>query len=146
MGMTREHHGICYRILKRWRLINNEYVLLKDYNIQTNIKGLVLDLNPESRGRVHLCPTGTLIIFMGFWWNGPSNFTIDTKSSIRGSLVHDTLYRLLRVEAVPWWVRDYADALLYRILLEDGMCGFRAMYWYKAVHEGGLSSALPGGG
>ena len=136
----KEHHGIKYQILKAWHPISNDYELLREYSIQTNILGY--DIDTEF---MRLTPTGMLTARIGFPWNGPSGPTVDTETFMRGSLIHDLLYRLLRLLLLPWWVRDYADALLYRVCLEDGMWKLRAVYVRKAVHEGGIDSALPGG-
>ena len=38
---------------------------------------------------IHLAMDGRLTILSGYAWDGPSGPTIDTKSSIRGSLIHD---------------------------------------------------------
>ena len=41
---------------------------------------------------------GHLIIKRSYAWDGPSGPTIDTKNFMRGSLVHDALYQLMRHE------------------------------------------------
>lgn len=77
---------------------------------------------------------GTLKILNAYAWDGPSGPTVRTKSSIRGSLVHDFLYQLMRegcLDEATW--RDMADNILYRILVEDGMLRFRAWYWRQGV-------------
>jgi len=142
----RKHNGIEYNQLKQWHPINNEYRLIRDYAIQTSVYGHTLVDNPEGRGNIRLLKGGLLTLAHGFWWNGPSGPTVDTKTFMRGSLVHDALYRLIRVGLIPFHYRDYADALLYQICKEDGMVGFRAKYAFQAVHTGGVDSALPGGG
>lgn len=141
MGKIFEHHGIKYERLKKWHPINNEYRLLEDYVIKTDIKGFTVRTE-----FIDLTRAGKLTIKKGAWWNGPSGVTVDTENFMRGSLVHDMLYRLLRWKKVLWWVRDRSDVLLYEICMEDGMSKFRATYVRKAVHEGGIDSALPGGG
>lgn len=67
-------------------------------------------------------------------WDGPSGPTIDTESFMRGSLVHDALYQLMReghLDRKIW--RLYADKLLRKICLEDDMSKFRAWYVYHSV-------------
>ena len=57
----------------------------------------------------------------GFSWNG-ANATIDTKTILRGSMVHDALYDLMRkglLDSSQW--RETADIELARICREDGM-------------------------
>ena len=141
-----KHHGIEYERIKHWHLFNNEYKMRQDYSIQTDIYGYTIVDNPEGRGNIRLLKSGELTIGHGFWWNGPSGPTYDSKNFMRGSLIHDALYRLMRVGLLPLWYRAYADELLYKLCREDGMSKFRARYVLKGVHEGGLDSALPGGG
>lgn len=141
MGKIFEHHGIKYERLKKWHLFSNEYVLLADYSVQTDIKGF--SIRTEF---IHLTRAGKLTLKKGYRWNGPSGPTVDTKNFMRPSAGHDAWYWLLRRKLVPWWVRDRADVQLYEECQEDGMWKIRATYVRKAVHEGGIDSALPGGG
>jgi len=54
---------------------------------------------------------------------------------MRGSLVHDALYQLMRLSALDYKAhRKRADEILREICLEDGICSFRAWYVYQAVH------------
>jgi len=67
-------------------------------------------------------------------WDGPSGPTIDTENFMRGSLVHDALYQLIKegyLDKKVW--RLYADKILRKICLEDGMSKFRAWYVYHSV-------------
>ena len=52
---------------------------------------------------------------------------------MRGSLVHDALYQLIREGELPKELRVDADKVLRRACLADGMSRFRAWYVYKAV-------------
>jgi len=36
----------------------------------------------------------------GYAWDGPSGSTVDTLNFMRGSLVHDALYQLIRMEKI----------------------------------------------
>lgn len=47
---------------------------------------------------VALDPDGNLTIHGGYAWDSPSGPTIDSLNSMRGSLVHDALYQLMRDE------------------------------------------------
>ena len=76
---------------------------------------------------------GLLIIKAGFAWDGPSGPTADTPDSMRGSLVHDALYRLMSEGLLSTDFRDEADDVFYAILREDGMNRIRAKLWYYAV-------------
>ena len=63
---------------------------------------------------------------------------------MRGSLVHDALYQLMRLSALDYRVhRQRADELLREICLEAGMSSFRAWYVYQGVHLFAECSARP---
>ena len=77
-------------------------------------------------------------------WDGPSGPTFDTKTFMRGSLVHDVYYQLMReghLDRKKW--RKYADEELRRICLEDGMSKFRAWYVYKTIRVFGVFTCKP---
>ena len=74
-----------------------------------------------------------LEISEGYAWDGPSGPTIDTKNFMRGALVHDALYQLMRERLVPVEYKDDADRVLQAICREDGMSRFRAWYVYQSV-------------
>jgi len=108
-----------------------KYQLYEDYSVD-------IDEYPDEEiycGRyLHFSEIGVLTIKNGYCWDGPSGPTIDTDNFMRGSLVHDALYQLIRHDYLPedaW--REIADEALRRICLEDGMSSFRAWYVYKSV-------------
>ena len=87
---------------------------------------------------------GVLTINAGYAWDGPSGPTVDTKNFMRGSLVHDALYQLMRegrLDAEVW--RDHADCLLRDMCVEDGMSQARAWWVHRAVMRCGGPSADP---
>jgi len=88
-----------------------------------------------------LSENGVLTIKAGYPWDGPSGPTIDTRNFMRGSLVHDVLYELMRQEYLPQSFRDTADRILQRICIEDGMSKIRAWWVYVGVKLGGGPSA-----
>ena len=92
---------------------------------------------------IELSADGVLTIKAGYAWDGPSGPTIDTKSFMRGSLVHDALYQLMRNEHLPASCREEADQELYRLCREDGMCRFRAWYVLLGVRKGAGFAASP---
>lgn len=86
---------------------------------------------------------GWLTIKAGYAWDGPSGPTFDTKNFMRGSLVHDALYQLIRMNLLPQSTRGAIDKLLRAHCLEDGMWRVRAWLIFRGVDLGGKSSADP---
>jgi hypothetical protein len=108
-----------------------KYQLHEDYRIQTSIH----PSEPIETTYIRLATSGELTIKKGYAWDGASGLTIDSKSSMRGALVHDALYQLLRMKLLSQAYRSYADALLRDICVEDGMWKWRANTWYRAVRK-----------
>jgi len=77
--------------------------------------------------------SGLMIIHKGYAWDGASGPTIDTESTMAGSLVHDALYQLMRLELIPRTFRWLADRLMQRIMLSEGMHWFRNKYFFAGV-------------
>jgi len=86
---------------------------------------------------------GWLTIREGYAWDGPSGPTFDTPSSMRGSLIHDALYQLIRRGLLESGWRDKADDLLHDTCIEDGMIHFRAELWEEAVSHFAETAADP---
>ena len=107
-----------------------KYQLVRYYRLKTDIKGRNIETY-----YISLNPEGLLSIKKGYAWDGPSGPTIDTKNSMRGALVHDALYQLMREGLLPEDQRGIADKLLRDICIEDGMYGWRANLWYAAVRK-----------
>ncbi len=84
---------------------------------------------------IELTDMGRLTIKEGYCWDGASGPAIDTKRIMRGSLVHDALYQLLREGFLPPEDRVGADMELRKIILEDGMSWMRAWYCYRVVRR-----------
>ncbi|MBV7315119.1 hypothetical protein [Shewanella sp. NIFS-20-20] len=77
---------------------------------------------------------GELTIQRGYAWDGPSGPTIDTLDFMRGSLVHDALYQLMRHELIDAnHYKDKADRLLQTLCKQDGMNALRAWWVYQGV-------------
>lgn len=92
---------------------------------------------------ISLSKKGILGIKQGYAWDGCSGPTIDTKSNMRGGLVHDALYQLMRAGKLPITFRIVADDLLKSICLEDGMWKIRAKYFHIGVRKGAAFAADP---
>lgn len=83
---------------------------------------------------VGMSPDGLLTIAAGYAWDGASGPAINTKTILKGSLVHDACYQLIRLGVVPTEQRDTADRLLREICQQAGMWPPRAWWVYQAVH------------
>ena len=105
---------------------------------------------------ITLTTTGTLLIYSGYAWDGPSGpckviagLLIPwlrkkyLKTIIGGSLAHDALYQLIRQGHLRETDREDADIALREICIADGMCKVRADMVYSGVRLGGKSSADP---
>jgi len=117
---------IQFRKLQKYK-----YQLMMTYEIQTSIKSeseIQLDY-------IMLRTDGVLFVHKGYCWDGPSGPTIDTPSFMRGSLIHDALYQLIREGHISRSYRYYADKLLYKVCLEDDMFKFRAGYVFRSVRK-----------
>ena len=89
----------------------------------------------DMQGRTH--------IWAGYAWNGASGPTIDTLTSMIGSLVHDLGYQLIRLGLIDPKYKPYLDRRLVVICIEDGMLKIRAKLWGKTVKRFGNSSCRP---
>ena len=107
-----------------------KYQLVEDYTVKTSITPKQ-DVTKDEW--ILLKTDGTLTIKDGYAWDGPSGPTIDTKNFMRGSLIHDALYQLMREGLVDEGFFDAANEELRIACLQDGMCKFRAWYIYKGV-------------
>lgn len=95
-----------------------------------------IPLRPPSTLRteyVRLSPSGLLTLKDGYAWDGPSGPAIDTKDFMRGSLVHDALYQLMREGFLDRGFRPAADEILRDSCIEDGMSRIRAWWVYQGV-------------
>lgn len=125
----------CYRKIDKYK-----YQLVNDYNVD-----IPLAVDEDIRTsylKLGIC--GNLWILKGYCWDGPSGPTVDTLNFMRGSLVHDALYQLLRSNLLDPDDRKTADEILRDICIEDGMSRFRAWYVYKFVRMFGASAAKLG--
>jgi len=131
-----------------------KYQLAEEYRVDVVINAKRSEVGDqtselEKRGEgiktdfIELSPDGLLTMKKGYAWDGPSGPTIDTKSFMRGSLVHDALYQLMRNGYLPASCRADADQELHRLCREDGMNRFRAWYVLLGVRKGAGFAASP---
>ena len=80
----------------------------------------------------------------GYAWDGASGPTIDTKDTIKASLVHDCLYQAMRLGLIDESNRKVADKELRDQMIKAGCWKIRARIWYIAVSLFAKSSAKKG--
>lgn len=111
-----------YRTLTLYR-----YMVMSDYIVQTDIyppNDLIFDF-------MELSTTGQLLIKRGYTWDGATGFLIMPRCLLRGSLVHDVFYQLMRLGALDQAAnRILADRVLRKICLEDNTPRFLALFVY----------------
>jgi hypothetical protein len=114
-----------------------KYQLVEPYIVQTS----VTPREHIAHDFIILATNGVLMIKAGYAWDGPSGPTVDTKSFMRGSLVHDAIYQLMRSRHLDVGWRETADNELVRICKEDGMWSLRRWWVLRAVRLAGESGA-----
>ena len=93
---------------------------------------------------VNLGRNGEFMLREGFAWDGPSGPTIDTKSAMRGSAIHDGLYRLMRLGLLDEKWRKTADEIYEQACISDGMFKVRAWLHFRALRRFGWLAAEKG--
>jgi len=122
------------------RLTHYKYQLMEEYQQKIDIK----PANDILLRFLELHRDGLLIVRKAYAWDGPSGPTFDSKNFMRGSLVHDALYQLMRLRALDYKVyRKRVDEILRECCREDGMSAFRAWYVFLGVRLFGFLNAKP---
>lgn len=116
-----------------------KYQLVEEYSVEVIIR----PAEPIDMDYIALNTDGLLTVKKSYAWDGPSGPTFDTKNFMRGSLVHDALYQLMRDGYLPASFREQADLELHRICREDGMSKFRAWYVLLGVRKGAGFAVTP---
>ena len=115
-----------------------KYQLSREYQVVTPLLGYTITTD-----YISLNEWGLLTIRKGYAWDGPSGPTVDTKNFMRGSLIHDALYQLLRMGLLPETERFIVDKILQLSCIEDGMSKIRAWYVFQGVDKFAASAASP---
>lgn len=114
------------------------YQLVEDYEIQIAIEPRAT----IETAFVRLTDEGLLTVKTGYAWDGATD-AFDTVTFMRGSLVHDALYGLMRSgylsEALH---RESADRILVDICKEDGMWSVKADLVFRIVRRLAKKAAL----
>ena len=107
-----------------------KYQIKETYTVQIELKPPG-NINTDY---IQLDTNGIITLTKGYAWDGPSGPTIDTLTFMRGSLIHDALYQLMREEYLDHKIyREAADRILQKICREDGMWFLRAWWVYAGV-------------
>lgn len=85
---------------------------------------------------------GWLTIHEDYPWDGASGPTWDSASTMRGSLVHDALFEMIRLGFLPASEIHNANLELWRICVEDGMLSVRARIWLAVLDKFGWAAAV----
>lgn len=105
-----------------------KYQLAQTYTVQTPIVGVTI---------IHdyfvLREDGLLTVFKGYAWNGADFPAMDSKSAMRGSLVHDVFCQAMRLGLLDVSYQRAVHDLLREHCIEDGMWKWRANLWHRAV-------------
>lgn len=138
------HEMIRYRkVPKRWKYqLTDSHIHRLHFSLDETFGELVTPFGERSArepgktylvasvpGQLDLYSDGRLVIANGYAWDGPSGPTLNTESSMRGSLVHDALYQLIREGLLPASLKPTCDWELAEICIEDGMWRWRARLW-----------------
>ena len=116
-----------------------KYKVFADYEFQTDI----IPVKANQHGFLRIDGSGLITAKAGYTWDGPSGPAIDTKNFMRGSLIHDALYQLMREERVGPEYRKRADQILREVCREDGMSRIRATWVYWGVRIGSGPHSKP---
>lgn len=117
-----------------------KYQLHQEYSTKISLKPR--DNIASIGDYVTLSKDGEIKIKKGYAWDGPSGPAIDTLNFMRGSLIHDALYQLMREgKLVIATHRNSADRLLQTMCKDDGMSSIVAWCVYQVVSKFGKSAA-----
>lgn len=105
-----------------------QYELLDSFSFSTSFKP---PSNVELK-YIRIDTDGKITAKPGYAWDGATG-AIDTKSTMKASLLHDICYQLLKLNVIPMRYRKEFDGLYYKTALQNGMFIGRAFYHYAAV-------------
>jgi len=115
-----------------------KYQLVSDYQVQINIFPSVCIFTKF----IMLSMDGMLTILVGYAWDGASGGCPDLKKIMRGSLIHDALYQLIRMKLLTLDDRKPADKELRKACREDKMWRVNRWWVYRGVRWFAKGSAI----
>lgn len=120
-----------------WFVFGGLYVLAEPYSCQIDIFPDI-DIVTEF---VQLTKDGRISLKKYYCWDGASGLTVDTKSTMRTSLLHDATFQLFRLGLLDLKWFGKANDNLRDIGIEDGMYEWRANMWHSKIVQRGMKSA-----
>lgn len=84
---------------------------------------------------VWLTSAGLLTILSGYASDGSSGPTIETKTSVKGAVVHDALCQLMREGHLSPRYKDEVDRIAYEVWVRSGMMKIRAKLRLRALSK-----------
>jgi hypothetical protein len=124
-------HKKYKKISPWWRFIRQEFKLLIPHTEKTSIYGYEYEDD-----LIKITKTGFVTIKENFTF-GASGPTIDTKSSRRGSGLHDGIFYISDQGVFKGpnslAVMHQSNEEIYRLCIEDGMYKWRAKAWFEAL-------------
>ena len=137
--------GYKYQLIEEWEctfiLKSSSFSISK--GVSRSLKFLEFRVVEDSEENSDDNSHYKLVVRHEYAWDGLSYFW-DSSSSMRGSLVHDALYQLMR-ESVLSTTKDRptADKILRDLCVQDGMWEFKAWLIYVGVRIFGERYASP---
>lgn len=119
-----------------------KYQIVESFIVDIPISPKVNIVSPSEY--IEFTSEGKLTIKKGYAWDGPSGPTVDTLSFMRGSLVHDALYQLMREGSLNRdEFKEKSDRLLQKMCREDGMNAMWAWFVFIGLKVGGNPACSP---
>ncbi len=117
-----------------------KYVLSEDFEIDTPVCTYWI-----TDDWFELQPDGHLKIKAGFAWDGASGPTLDSKTCMRASVVHDVFCICMRDRRIDYntW-QDVVNKFFYTMCVADGMWPWRAKLWHMGVEVGDAGNPKQG--
>lgn len=84
--------------------------------------------------------TGEIYINNEYAWDGGSFIAIDNKPMMYASLIHDSLYQLIREGYMSYKFKKIADIIFKEALINYGSSKIRATWCYLAVKYFGFTA------
>ena len=99
-----------------YRKVSYKYILESDYTFELPE---TLWAQKQIGNEFVFVSRNMLVLRRGYAWDGCSGPTIDTETTMRAGLSHDTLYQLIREGLLPPSARVHIDRFFREILKED---------------------------